>query len=115
MKFTNKFLQDFDLRFFFQISRLFLLSVIGLYFAFYLPIFVNYYVKYSWQFYGLLIFEILMTSNGIATPLVYAWHSETFKQKMLEMYGLRTPQTISSSSRNSNEQGSSQLTYYGQC
>ena len=40
------------------------------------------------------MFEIIIVSNGIATPLVYAWHSETFKNKMLKMYGLRTDNTI---------------------
>ena len=53
---------------------------------------INFFVKYSWQFYGTFLFENIIASNGIFTPLVYAWHSETFKQKMLEMYGLRTPQ-----------------------
>ena len=67
--------------------HLFLL-VIGLYYVFYLPIFINSFVKYSWQFYGLLISEIIVVSDGIVTPLVYAWHSDTFKQKILEMYGL---------------------------
>ena len=101
-----------------------LFSVIGLYFAFYSPIVINYFVTYSWQFYGLLIFEIVMTSNGIATPLVYAWHSETFKQKMLEMYGLRKLQTskvtrtpmstISSCSRSFNDNRSTQQTHSSQ-
>ena len=54
---------------------------------------INFFVKYSWQFYGTFLFENIIASNGIFTPLVYAWHSETFKQKMLEMYGLRAPQT----------------------
>ena len=61
--------------------------------SFYMPIIINYYVKYSWQFYGLLIFEVVVFCNGIASPLIYAWHSEAFKQKILEMYGLRSPQT----------------------
>ena len=70
-----------------------ILLVIGLYYIFYLPLIINSYVKYSWKFYGLLICEILVNCGGIGTPLVYVWHSDTFKQKILEMYGLRKRDT----------------------
>ena len=72
--------------------HLFLL-VIGLYYVFYLPVVINSYVEYSWKFYGLLISEIIVVCDGIVTPLVYTWHSDTFKQKILEMYGLRKKDT----------------------
>ena len=79
-----------------SLSRQIFFSVIGLYYALYIPIMINFFVKYSWQFYGQLIFEIIIASNGIFTPLVYVWHSQTFKLKMLEMYEFRKLQTDNS-------------------
>ena len=78
-----------------------LLSVVGLYYLLYLPKLMDYYVDYSWKFYGFFTFEILLIYHGILSPLVYIWHNHTFRQRLLIMYlcGTSESQNLSASNR----------------
>ena len=66
-----------------------LISVVGLHYLLYLPVVLNTYFTFSWKFYGIHIFVLLLASNGVASPLVYIWQNYTFRRQMALMFGLK--------------------------
>ena len=85
--------------------------VLGTYYLFYLPAIIQPFLSHSWQFYVRSIIAVLPACNGIASPLIYVWQSETIRLHICIMYGLKkqtnarsrsTALSISSSVNNRN-------------
>ena len=55
----------------------------------YLPVILNNYVEYSWRSYGIHASMVAVACNGIASPLIYVWQSETLRRQICIMYGLK--------------------------
>ena len=69
------------------------LSVLGVFYLLYLPAVVDSFFTYSTQYYVVNITKVLLAFNGIASPLIYVWQSETFRHNIAVMYGLKAPET----------------------
>ena len=67
------------------------ISVVGIYYLLYLPGIVNAFVDFSWKAYVNHVTLVLLSCNGIASPLIYVWRSETFRHYISVMFGFRAP------------------------
>ena len=74
----------------FKYRRVFIL-VLGIYYLLYMPGIINVFVTYSWKPYSDHVILVLLSCNGIASPLIYVWHSETFRHYMYVTFGIRRP------------------------
>lgn len=87
---------------------LFCFVVLGVYYMLYLPAVIDNFLRYKKQFYVQSINSLLLSCNGIATPLIYAWQSQTFRQRVLEMYGIRQPPPVTRSGDEDQSQRSAE-------
>ena len=78
---------------FYPLHKIVLLSVLGVFYLLYLPAVVDTFFTYSTQYYVVNITNVLLAFNGIASPLIYVWQSETFRHYIGVMYGLKAPET----------------------
>ena len=67
------------------------ISVVGIYYLLYLPGIVNAFMEFSWKAYVNHVTLVLLSCNGIASPLIYVWRSETFRHYISVMFGFRAP------------------------
>ena len=77
----RKFLEDSILcTFYFSIGNI--LSVLSS------PI-IESFLSHSWHFYVRSVNTIVLACNGITSPLIYVWQSQTFRRHIFIMYGLK--------------------------